>query len=66
MSDWFPDHSMHTPEEVKQLVTELAAAAPTIDASDSDTAKTDYENELMPAAESVAKAGRLLYISVDT
>jgi hypothetical protein len=57
---------MHTPEEVKQLVTELAAAAPTIDASDSDTAKTDYENELMPAAESVAKAGRLLYISVDT
>ncbi len=64
--DWAPSHSMHTPEEVARLLEELKQAGPSILAAPSDSARTDYEERLLPAVEKIARAGRLLYVGVDT
>jgi hypothetical protein len=64
--DWMPYHSMHTPEEVKRLLEELKEAGPTIMAAEEEWARNDYEEELLPAVQRVARAKRLLYIGVDT
>ena len=63
---WMPYHSMHTPEEVQRLLQELKEAGPTILSASHKDAKRDYEEELLPAVEKVARTGRLLYIAVDT
>ncbi len=63
--DWTPSHSMHTPDEVARLLEELKAAGPSILAAPDDDARADYE-QLLPAVEKVARAGRLLYVGVDT
>ena len=64
--EWMPYHSMHTPDEVRRLLQELKEAGPTILSASQKDAKRDYEEELLPAVEKVARTGRLLYIAVDT
>ncbi len=64
--DWFPTHSMHTPEEVGRLLQELKEAGPSILSASEEAPRIAYEQELLPAVEKVARARRLLYISVDT
>jgi hypothetical protein len=61
-----PYHSMHTPDEVKRLLQELKEAEPTILAAEDESVRRDYEEELLPAVQRIARAGRLLYIGVDT
>jgi hypothetical protein len=64
--DWTPNHSMHTPEEVRSLLEELREAGPAILSAPEEGARLDYEKELLPAVDKVARTGRLLYIAVDT
>jgi hypothetical protein len=66
LSDWHPTHSMHTPNETVQMLNELEDAGTFITSSDRQGAREDYENELMPALDSIVKAKRMLYVSVDT
>lgn len=66
LRSWMPYHSMHTPEEVRAFLEELKEAAPSILASGDEGARRDYEEELLPVVEKVARAGRMLYIAVDT
>jgi hypothetical protein len=62
--DWLM-HSMHTPDEVQQMRAELRSVAPAIAAADDDV-REEYTTELMPAIESIADEGRMLFIQVDT
>jgi hypothetical protein len=64
--DWFPTHSMHTPEEVGRLLRELKEAGPSILSAPQERPRIDYGEELLPTVEKVARARRLLYIAVDT
>jgi hypothetical protein len=65
-SDWTPMHSMHPPEEVKQMLTEIQSVAATVEASDEDDIRKQFTDELLPALEQVAADGRMLFIQVDT
>src|SRR5262245_25906106 len=60
--DWSPMHSMHPPEEVQKMWAELQSAGPAIKAAKHKDAWEDYESELMPAIERVARDGRMLFI----
>ena len=62
---WEPSHSMHTPDEVQELLAQLKAASPTIEVSGDEDIKRDYA-ELLSAVEKVAGDGRMLFIQVDT
>ena len=62
---WDPYHSMHPPDEVKQLIEEFESLSETVQSSNNEHAIRDFE-ELMPALESIAKENRMLYIAVDT
>lgn len=64
--DWRPWHSMHTAEETKQLYAELESAGPAIEKSKDEQARSDYEEQLMPALEKIVKARRMLFVHVDT
>ena len=64
--DWSPMHSMHPPEEVQKMQAELRSVESAIKAAKIKDAWKDYQSELMPAIERVAKDGRMLFIQVDT
>lgn len=63
--DWFDYHSMHTPDEVRQMVRELQAAAPAIEKSRDKQAINDYDS-LMPVLEQLVEEGRMLFVQTDT
>ena len=63
---WTPMHSMHTADEVKKMHAELKSVEPAMKKAKNKDARADYENELMPALESIASEGRMLFIQVDT
>jgi hypothetical protein len=63
---WTPMHSMHTPEEVQKMLAELQSIAPAVKAAKKKDVRADYEEELMPAIEEIARDGRMLFIQVDT
>lgn len=64
--EWNPMHSLHTPDEVTRMLAELKSAEPAIKASKNGEALRDYEEALMPALETIAQDGRMLFIQVDT
>lgn len=64
--EWTPMHSMHTPQEVEKMRAELQSVEPALKAAKNKDARRDYTEELMPAIESVASEGRMLFIQVDT
>lgn len=64
--DWTSNHSMHTPEEVHQILAALKEAGPIIAKTKDADARRDYEEELLPALEQIASENRMLYIGVDT
>jgi len=63
---WQPYHSLHTPDEVRLMIAELEAAEATVEASGDQQAIGDYENELLPALDRIAKAGRMLLVEAET
>jgi len=63
--DWYPYHSMHTPDEVTALRDQFQAAETTILKSKIEGVKEDYE-ELMPVLDSLSNKKRMLYVCVDT
>jgi hypothetical protein len=65
-SYWTPMHSMHPPDEVQRMLVELRSVAPAIEAAKDPDVREQFTEELLPAVESVAAEGRLLFIQVDT
>lgn len=65
-SDWRPMHSMHSPDEVGQMLSELRSVAPAIEAAKDPDVREQFSVELLPAVERVAKEERMLFIQVDT
>lgn len=63
---WHPYHSMHTPDEVRQMLEEFRSIQPAIVQSGREDALRDYEEELMPVLERLAQKGRMLFVGVDT
>lgn len=63
---WQPMHSMHPATEVQDMVQELRSIEPAIVQSSIKGVREQYENDLLPALESVAQAGRMLFVQVDT
>lgn len=62
---WHPTHSMHTPDEVRQVLEEFQSVAPAIAISKKKDAINDYDS-LMPVLEKLAKEKRMLFVQVDT
>jgi hypothetical protein len=65
-SYWTPMHSMHPPDEVRRMLAELRSVAPAVEAAKDPDVRAQFTEELLPAVESVAADGRLLFIQVDT
>jgi hypothetical protein len=66
LGEWYPAHSMHTPEEVQKMLAELRSVESAVLKAKKKDVREDYEEELMPALTSVAEDGRMLFIQVDT
>lgn len=62
---WNPMHSMHTPDEVRQMLDELQSVAPAIEASKNQEAIHDYD-AVVPVLEKLVEENRMLFIQVDT
>ncbi len=65
-SYWTSMHSMHSPEEVKSMLSELRTVAPVIEAAKNEGVREQFRDALLPAIEQVANDERLLFIQVDT
>jgi len=65
-SYWTPMHSMHAPDEVQRMLSELRSVAPAIEGANDPDVREQFSDELLPAIERVAAEGRLLFIQVDT
>ena len=63
--EFYPYHSMHTPDEVQKLLEQFSAAEKRILKSRYEEVKDDYE-ELMPVLRRCVEKNRVLYVSVDT
>lgn len=61
---WRPMHSMHTPDEVPQMLKELQSVAPAIASSKKKDVINDYD-VLMPVLEKLAKEKRMLFVQVN-
>jgi hypothetical protein len=65
-SDWTPMHSMHPPDEVQRMLTELRSVAPAVESVPDEDVRQQFTEELLPAVERVAADRRVLFIQVDT
>jgi len=63
---WRAMHSMHPPDEVRRMKTELESVRSAMETTKIDDVLRQYEEDLMPALESVIEQGRMLFIQVDT
>jgi len=63
---WSPMHSMHTPQEVQQMRDELRSVELAMKATKIKDVWRQYNEDLLPAIESIASDGRMLFIQVDT
>lgn len=63
---WTPMHSMHAPAEMVKMQAELQSAAAALKKAKNKEALADYEDELMPALDSIVQDGRMLFVQVDT
>lgn len=64
--DWYPNHSLHEPQQVVLMRGELNSVQAAIEASGNEAALRDYEDELMPAIDRIVRDRRMLFVSVDT
>lgn len=62
---WYPMHSMHTPDEVRKMLHDLATVATAIAVSKNQQAIRDYDS-LMRVLEKLDRQGRMLFVQVDT
>jgi len=62
---WQPMHSMHTPDEVRQILEELRSIRPVFENSKNKQAVNDYD-VLIPVLERLDREKRMLFIQVDT
>jgi hypothetical protein len=58
-------HSMHTPDDVREMLGELRSVRPTIESARNKDALRDYES-LVSTLEKIEKEGRMLFVQVDT
>lgn len=63
---WTPTHSMHPPDEVKRMATELRSLAAAVETEADKSVRLQFQGELLPTVEKVAKGGRLLFVQVST
>lgn len=63
---WYSMHSMHMPDQVQKMLTELKSVEPAMKTTKIKDARRQYEEDLIPALESIVKDGRMLFIQVDT
>lgn len=63
---WDPMHSMHSPEEVRAMLGELKTVELAMKATKKGDVRRQYEEDLLPALETIAKDGRMLFVQVDT
>jgi hypothetical protein len=66
LEEWEPMHSMHTPDEVRQMLAELRSVESTMLKARKKDVRRQYEEDLLPALNSVADDQRMLFIQVDT
>lgn len=64
--NWAPNHSLHTPDEVKTMVSELEAVEAQIESSGDEQIIGDFQNGLMPALSRIVKSARMLLVTADT
>jgi len=65
LEDWQPMHSMHTPDEVRRMLAELRSVESAMLKAKKREVRRQYEEDLLPAVNSVADDGRMLFIQVD-
>lgn len=65
-SQWEPMHSMHAPDEVQKMLSELQSLKSAMHNAREEDVQQQYEEELLPAIDSVAADGRMLFIQMDT
>lgn len=63
---WYSMHSMHMPDQVQKMLAELKSVEPAMKTTKIKDARRQYEEDLMPALESIVKDRRMLFIQVDT
>jgi hypothetical protein len=63
---WFPMHSMHTPDEVERMCAELKSIEPAMKAAKKKSMREQFQNDLLPALERIFGDGRMLFVQVDT
>lgn len=61
-----PMHSMHPPEEVRQMLAATKEAESAVMASSDENAKRELEEELLPTLERLSEQLRVLFVGVDT
>jgi hypothetical protein len=64
--DWFPMHSMHAPDEVQKMLSELKSIEAIMIKSKKKDVLQQYQEDLLPAIERVANDGRMLFVQVNT
>jgi len=64
--DWQPMHSMHTPEQVRNMLAELRSVGAAVKKSKTKGVREQYTDALLPAVENVAAQGRMLFVQLDT
>lgn len=64
--EWESMHSMHTPDEVQKMLAELRSLESAMHNAKKKDVRQQYEEDLLPAIDSVAGEGRMLFIQVDT
>jgi hypothetical protein len=66
LEEWQPMHSIHAPDEVRNMLAELRSVESAIQKAKKKDVRQQYEEDLLPAITSVADEGRMLFIQVDT
>jgi hypothetical protein len=57
---------MHTPDEVRKMLAELRSVESAMHKAKKKEVRRQYQEDLLPAINSVADDSRMLFIQVDT
>jgi hypothetical protein len=63
--DWQPMHSMHTLDEVRTMLVELRSLKSALKKAKTNV-RRQFDEDLLPAINTVASEGRILFVQVDT
>lgn len=65
IEEWQPMHSMHTPDEVQKMLSELRSVSSAFEAV-APNVRLQYQDDLLPALQTIAREVRMLFVQVDT